>query len=166
MGGAGRESAHEVEDQELAATYAVLDVVTENPEIEHVADDVRPRGVHEHRGEQREVDRSRAGIELDRNALAAGLDRLGADEVPSARDLEWHGAVAVDESFAEAQLDEPDDYVDRDECVGDDGNGVAIRVVVSEGHYHVGSWSRTGLISRSCPMVRLTANAGTSNGRA
>src|SRR5687767_15650353 len=115
MGGAGRESAHEVEDQELAATYAVLDVVTENPEIEHVADDVRPRGVHEHRGEQREVDRRRAGIELDRDALAAGLDRLRADKVPAARYLERNRAVSVDELFAEAELDEPDDYVHGDE---------------------------------------------------
>jgi hypothetical protein len=35
----------------------VLDLVAEDPEIEHVPEDVKPGTVHEHRTEQREIDR-------------------------------------------------------------------------------------------------------------
>ena len=43
-----REPAEEVEDDEAHAAERVLDVVPEDPEEQHVAEQVEPVGVHEH----------------------------------------------------------------------------------------------------------------------
>src|SRR5437868_10870431 len=54
--GEAREHAREkVEDQEAARSHAILDVVAEDPEHPHVADDVGPAAVKEHAGEKRPV---------------------------------------------------------------------------------------------------------------
>jgi len=41
----------EVEEDEAASAHGVFDLAAECPEVDHVADDVHPAGVHEHRGE-------------------------------------------------------------------------------------------------------------------
>lgn len=120
-------------------TDAVFDVVPEDPEIEHVPEDVHPRCVHEHRGQKRQVDRGRPRVVADRDALPAGSNRLHAHEILVVCDLERNGAIAVNETLARAELDKPDENVCSDERVSDDRDGVAVRIVISERHYHVGS---------------------------
>ena len=44
-----REAAEQVEQQERAAAHGVLDVVAEDEQEQHVADQVQPAAVHEHR---------------------------------------------------------------------------------------------------------------------
>jgi hypothetical protein len=51
LGERRRHSAYEIEDQELSVTEVVFDIVPEYPEIKHVAEDVHPAAMHEHRGE-------------------------------------------------------------------------------------------------------------------
>ena len=50
----GRHAAQQVEDDEARVAHAVLDVVAEDPQVEHVAADVHQAAVQEHRGEQRD----------------------------------------------------------------------------------------------------------------
>jgi len=45
------EAAGDVEDEIAEVVEAVLDVVAEDPEVEHVAAEVQPAAVHKHRGE-------------------------------------------------------------------------------------------------------------------
>jgi hypothetical protein len=44
-------SAEQVEQQELRMAEPVFNVVSEDPEVEHVAAEVQPTTMHEHRGE-------------------------------------------------------------------------------------------------------------------
>ena len=53
-----RQSADQVEDEEPEAAHGVLDVVAEDPEEQHVEDDVQPAAVHEHAGKRRQPPRS------------------------------------------------------------------------------------------------------------
>src|SRR6185503_5331785 len=59
----GGDTAQQIEGQEPAVSHAVLDVVAEDPEIEHVAGDVQKAAVEKHRGDDRyprEVRRNQA----------------------------------------------------------------------------------------------------------
>ena len=49
----GGEAGREVEDEEADAAHHVLDVVAEDPEEEHVPEQVQPARVQEHAGETR-----------------------------------------------------------------------------------------------------------------
>ena len=49
-----RDSAYDVEQGEATVPHGVLDVVAEDPEIEHVADQVHPAAVQEHGREHRQ----------------------------------------------------------------------------------------------------------------
>ena len=55
-----RQAAGEIEHHESAARHRVFDVVAEEPEKPHVPEQVHPRAVQEHRGE--DVDGLTAGI--------------------------------------------------------------------------------------------------------
>ena len=50
LGQPGGESANQVEEEIAGVAHHVLDVVAEDPEEEHVAADVEPAAVEEHRG--------------------------------------------------------------------------------------------------------------------
>src|SRR5678809_897957 len=80
--------------------------------------------------------RDRTRIEMNRNALTAGMNGLDAHQISAVGDLERNRAVTVDESLAEAELNEPDEDVDGDQYIRDDGDCAAIHVVVAEWHYH------------------------------
>ena len=55
--GGGRDHAgDEVEEQERKTPHLVFDVVAEDPEEKHVAEEVKPAGVQEHRDEHRQPD--------------------------------------------------------------------------------------------------------------
>ena len=52
------DTADQIEEDEAAGAHCVFDFATEGPEIDHVADDVHPTGMHEHRREDRDPARS------------------------------------------------------------------------------------------------------------
>ena len=66
----------EVEDEEQPVADAVLDVVAEDPQEEHVAGEVEPAAVHEHAPEQGQLDRRRPGLLRNRDGLPVDRDRL------------------------------------------------------------------------------------------
>ncbi len=51
MGGSSNEPADEIEREEADPAHAVFDVVSEDPEVEQVKDQVGPAAVEEHRGQ-------------------------------------------------------------------------------------------------------------------
>src|SRR5262249_17798352 len=79
---AGRDKAAEKVKAEItAAAHAVFDVVAEDPEEPHVADDVRPARVHEHRAE--DAERPRDSLDqVDRLALQRDRPRADAADEP------------------------------------------------------------------------------------
>ena len=52
----------EIEQRESAVAQVVLDVVAEDPQEQHVAEQVHQAAVHEHRDQQCEVDRARGAV--------------------------------------------------------------------------------------------------------
>jgi len=114
-------------------------------------------GVHEHRGEQREEDRERAGVVLDRETfgfdvrrvkisilIATGglfpFDRviLRALDIAKRRDLLGHHAEAVGERLANEDLRDIDHHVDDDERRRHPGKSAVIMTFVTE-NQHGGS---------------------------
>ena len=75
---------------------------------------------------------------LDGEALSPGFNGARAHQVRALRDLQRHGAVAIDKTLAEAELDHPHERVDGDQGVGNDWDRVPVRVVVSKRHDHAG----------------------------
>src|SRR5689334_7094564 len=78
----------QIEDQIPAMAHRVLDVVSEDPEEPHVAEDVEPRAVQEHRGEDTQVVRVSGGDALeapaqgDTDAGGHTAQELSGDESP------------------------------------------------------------------------------------
>ena len=57
-------AAEEIEDREAPVAHRVFDVVAENPEIEHVAEQVHEAPVQKHRGDDGEPGRHRHHVGL------------------------------------------------------------------------------------------------------
>ena len=114
-GGRGH-SCRKVEEEVAEAAERVLDVVPEDPEEEHVPDDVRPAPVREHRRE--DVRRPRVA-----DAVAGSL-RLAGEET----ELE-HGLLEVGHL-----VEEPDRCVDRDQPDRDEREPTRADVVVEGEH--------------------------------
>ena len=126
-----REAADQVEDEVAAVPHPVLDVVAEDPEEEHVADDVGPAGVHKHRGEDLQelplpgrTDREVRGRGVDAEAQLmpeAGGDEAVVEEelVPLAADAQ----VADLDDLGGAQRE----HVDKDGDVDRDQRPVHVR---------------------------------------
>ena len=81
MGQRGKNAAEDIEDDETAMAHHVLDVVAEDPEVQHVPDQVHPASVEEHAGEEthRRWDRGHVrweggGSEYDRGDCAEAED--------------------------------------------------------------------------------------------
>jgi hypothetical protein len=74
VGQRSNHAAKQVEDQILHVAQTILDVVAEDPEEEHVAGDVREAAVHEHRREEREVNRTRRRTKTGNDYVARVLD--------------------------------------------------------------------------------------------
>ena len=83
------ESRQQVEHGKADAPHRVLDVVAEDPQEPHVADQVHPAPVHEHRGEER--DRTRP---VD-PAVSRSQRHQGPRGDPP-RDLSWNGSVSTE----------------------------------------------------------------------
>jgi hypothetical protein len=120
-----RDARQEIEDEESPVPQRILDVVAEDPQIEHVADDVhRVERVHEHRGE-------------DRHQRAREIVQPGAGAGEPAR----HRAELEDERFrrsipsdAEGHLVEVDQHVEHDEGDRHQRHGAAGDVVAQRDH--------------------------------
>ena len=54
LGHHGHDAAGKIEDEELEAAHRIFDLAPEGPQVDHVADDVHPASMHEHRGQQRD----------------------------------------------------------------------------------------------------------------
>ena len=89
-------AAQQVEQQEAAVPHAVLDVVAEDPEVEHVAGEVHQTAVHEHRGDD-------------------GQPREGRRHQAERANEEVHLLGR------QARLPQEDEGVGRDDRDGDDG---------------------------------------------
>src|SRR5207237_6664574 len=120
---AGRHAAEEIEDQILDVPEGVLDVVAEDPEVEHVAAEVQPAGVQEHRGQQGDVD--------GQPDLRVGVDAAG--------DLARHRAPLHDEAlellFGQGHLVQESRHVDGDHRIVAVGKAPALSGVVTDGEH-------------------------------
>ena len=102
LGRRRREAAEEVEEEEADLAERVLDVVAEDPEEEHVAEQVHPAAVQEHRRE-----RGQEPALPDRRARALDLARVVAELVDR--------ALQVGELVEDPDEHVRDDQRDRDE---------------------------------------------------
>ncbi len=100
LGKGGSDTTDQVKDQILEMPHAVFDVVTKDAQVEHIAQQVQPAGVHEDGGEKGD-------------ALSDGVgDKPGGDKRPG-----------DDETFPCQQLHEEHDDVQPDQADGDEGEG-------------------------------------------
>src|SRR3990170_2081194 len=90
----------------------VLDIVAENPQEEHVAEEMEPAAMHEHCSE-------------DRHPVETGAGRKARrDERPR-----------FDELVARAELDQEHEHVEGDESESDERNDAAQAIVVADGEH-------------------------------
>src|SRR6516165_10327951 len=124
-----------MERQIACVSQRVLDVVAEDPQVEHVAADVQQPAVQEHRGEDR-GDRARkisghparAG-EPARRRAELEHDRFGGPRVAA---------------HSDGGLIEEDEHVQGDEAERDERKGLARDVVLERDYQRMG-WSTTML---------------------
>src|SRR6185369_15763114 len=113
----------QVENHVLHMTYAIFDVVAEDPEEKHVAADVREVAVHEHRGEERQINRTVGWSKTGNHyAFAHVLDNLWiGDDIVASENLERHSRVGVSELVVapEALQNDKDKNVESDNRVVD-----------------------------------------------
>jgi hypothetical protein len=111
--GEGRgDAGQEIEDQEVDVAELVLDIVAEDPQEQHVAEEMKPASVHEHGGED------------GHGALDWILREARRDERP-----------LLDEAIAAAELDQKEQHVEADQGKGDDWCRAPLRVVVADGEH-------------------------------
>ena len=126
-----------VEERVGQVADAVLDVVAEDPQEEHVAGEVEPAAVHEDAREERQPDRRRPRLLGHLDGLAIDRDRLWLGQIHAGRDLEGDRAVAVRELGAlgagpGALQEQEDEDVDRDEGERHEGGPVPALVLVAD----------------------------------
>src|SRR5439155_9394202 len=100
----GDDPTKDVEDQVGSTPQAILDVIAEDPEIDHVPDDVQPAAVQEHVGDEwheggeREMalpDLRRELFPIERIAIVEGGDRVRLSH--QREDIEPHEDVGDDQ---------------------------------------------------------------------
>jgi hypothetical protein len=123
----GRQAADQVEDEEANVPDRLLDVVAEDPEEQHVAAEMRPAAMQEHRREERRPERQR---DVRR-------------EVVARRVLLRHHAPGRDEGLQRAlgrltELQEEGGDVRRDHRERDNGRRPAgVSVISDRNHAHL-----------------------------
>jgi hypothetical protein len=120
----------------------VLDVVAEDPEEQHVAQQVHQAAVHEHRSQQRQIDAARRRLQLQRGTLVPDFDDDGTSHVLAGPDLLRHRGQGVGEDVVrpEPLKKGEDDHVDRNQCPGDVRRPDAAGVVVAEWQDHAAAF--------------------------
>ena len=100
------QAARQVEQGEPERAHAVLDVVAEDPQRPHVADDVEPAAVEEHAGQERPV-------VVDRESDPRGPSRVGVAGRHDAQEVE----EPVARLLGQGQLEGEGEDVQRDQRV-------------------------------------------------
>src|SRR5436853_3698795 len=110
----------------------VFNVVAENPKIEHVSGNVHEAAMHEHRADQREINRTGTG------GLKhfAGTQSAGCHQVDSMSDFVGDHGIACDEGGASRDLEQKDDYVYGDQEIDDIGSRYSVAVIVANRDKH------------------------------
>ena len=132
------DAGREIENGVARMPQVVFDVVAEDPEKQHVAEQVHQAAVHEHRNQQREI--HRAGRLLQRNGggLVADLDAHRPRDVLAGADLLRHGRERVGELLVRAHpLQEHEhQHIERNQQVGDVRRAQPSSVVVADRKDH------------------------------
>jgi len=85
----------------------IFDVVTKDPEIKHVAEDVRQPAVHEHRCDQRQPDWYQSALQSGQGHALAGdwLDHhpIGRDYIAPADNFGRHRRISIGELVIRSQ---------------------------------------------------------------
>ena len=115
------DAAQQIEHQEARPRHRVFDVVAEQPQEPHVADQVHPAAVHEHRREDVRVLRSRIGhahqaiAHLEADAGAQQPGELAGNE-PEVADRSRERDVAARALHEHPRQRAEDDDDQRDDC--------------------------------------------------
>ena len=139
-------------------TDAIFDVVAKDKKKKHVAEDVRDAAVHEHRSDQREVNRNRRRLQSRHLVPLTGEllhhNAVARDDVFAGNDLRGNRGESVRESFvvAEALQEHEHEDVREDEDVINYRRRAAIGVVVGDWEKHcdcpvscsLSLWERVG----------------------
>ena len=124
LGERRRDAGQQIEEQVFGVAEAVLDVVAEDPQVEHVAAQVQPAAVHEHGAEHR-------------GDVAGGIGgEAGRNEGP-----------LLDERVAVVELEQEDEGVDGDQGIGD----VRGRTGARNRRHRSETWPHPPQDARSCP---------------
>src|SRR5579864_3655555 len=148
--GHGGDAGREVPGEEPDRADRVLDVVSEDPEEEHVPEDVLPARVHEHAGEDALVPRQ--GMEA-RRQVARPLYRARVEAV----------AGDVDVDAGARKLPEPDQEARDDQADGDVREASGGDVVLEWNHCRASrTRSATASSSMPCPLTsaRISSAVG------
>ncbi len=94
------DTCQQVKEQESKVSHLVLNLIPEDEEVHHVADDVHPRGVHEHRGKNRQVNRLWALSLGNCDPMAVDGEVLGCCEVDAAGDLKRDSRIGGHKSLS------------------------------------------------------------------
>lgn len=122
------QATEDVEEQVLQVAEEILDIVSEDPQKEHVAGDMQPAGVQKHAGEERKERSFEGGVadEKRRKARRDGAEGVGESGFRLGR---------------ESQFVEEDEDVDDDKERVDDGKS-ATGIEVLERNEHLSASGR------------------------
>jgi hypothetical protein len=108
----------------------ILDIVPKDPQVEHVATQVEPPGMHEHGGEQRQK-------------IGAGIGEETAG----------HERPLLDERVAAREFHEEKERIQDDQGIGDNRNRSASAIVIPNWQHVILSAS-LALLARTCALIR------------
>ena len=110
----GEDAAQHIEDGKSDMPHRIFNIVAEDPQVQHVADQMHPASVQKHARDER--DKGRRAVNLRRQCRIA-------------EDRRWNGAEPVDEEFTglrrEERLVQIDQRTEHDEADGNDGSDVS-----------------------------------------
>ena len=121
-----QETAHQVEDEEAGVSHRVLDVVAEDPEVEHVAGQVHEAAVQEHAREERQG----GGNGCDRGRELVGSEDHGRNHAELVNE-ELGGAGR------ERKLVHEHESVGRDQTHGEERSGPGRVIVPQRNHWGI-----------------------------
>ena len=139
---AGEYAAKEVEEQVAQVAEGIFKVVAEDPEIKHVAEEVKEAAVHEHAAKEGKeygyVGLREAGVYEDLLGNGIGYELRAGDDVVARQDLGRHGGVAEGKGRVVAPVLQEDEHEDvgKDQEVVDPGGTLAVAVIITDRKEH------------------------------
>lgn len=124
MGERSQNPTQDVEDDVFGVPHRIFDVIAEDPEIEHVAQQMHPAAVEKHAGEQREGGRNGNGRVFRERGMAEHNGRDGT--IVKDKRLAWF--------LGQALLIEKDRHAEGNEDDRDEGESFGWIVVVKGDH--------------------------------